>query len=340
MSVKAYIKAIASYLPEKIELNDKAKRLTKKTGIFERHIVGEGECASDLAFNAAEQLFKQYNISRDSIDFVILCTQSPDYFLPTTACILQYRLGLSKNCGAFDFNLGCSGYIYGLSIVKGLVETGQAKQVLLLTAETYSKYIHPEDETVRPLFGDGATATLITAEQTDKDGMYSFVFGTDGSGAGNLIVPVGGLRNPSTVTEQVEQVDDSGNKRTNHHLYMNGSEISTFALEVVPSTLLTILKQAGLEKDEIDYYVFHQANKFMLDFLQQKCELQGLPFWNHPEYCGNTVSNSIPLAIEQIVFGKDVLRLEHVMAVGFGVGLSWAGCLVNLSRVMDIPDHK
>lgn len=336
MSVKAYIKAIASYLPEKIEENDKTKRLTKKTGIYERHIAGEDECASDLAFHAAECLFEKHNISRESIDFVILCTQSPDYFLPTTACILQSRLGLPQTCGAFDFNLGCSGYIYGLSMVKGLVETGQARRVLLLTAETYSKYIHPEDETVKPLFGDGATATLITAEQTEKEGIHSFVFGTNGSGAEHLIVPAGGLRNPSVVTTQVEEVDSGGNKRTNYHLYMNGSEISSFALEVVPPMVDNILKQADLEKQDIHYYIFHQANKFMLDFLQQKCGLQGLNFWNNPEHCGNTVSNSIPLALEQLQSSGDTSILNNVMLVGFGVGLSWGGCLVDLSGLGDI----
>jgi 3-oxoacyl-[acyl-carrier-protein] synthase-3 len=338
MSIKAYIKAIAGYLPKKIEQNDKSKRLTKKTGIHERYIVDEHECASDLAFNAAEKLFELYNISRESIDFIILCTQSPDYFLPTTACILQKRLGLSKKCGAFDFNLGCSGYIYGMSIAKGLVETGQAKKVLLLTAETYSKYIHSEDETVRPLFGDGATATLIVGEQTDKEGIYSFVFGTDGSGAENLIVPAGGLRNPSFVTEKIEQVDDSGNKRTNYNLYMNGSEITKFALDVVPSTVETILEKSGLVKTEVDYYVFHQANKFMLDFLQQKCELQDLPYWNHSENGGNTVSCSIPLAITQLMAVEqgEYQKLERVMTVGFGVGFSWAGCLVDLSKMIAI----
>ena len=160
MSMKAYITAIASYLPAKVEKNDPVTRLTKKTKIYERHIAGVEECASDLAFQAAEKLFADSGL-RKGIDFVILCTQSPDYFLPTTACILQNRLGLSNRCGAFDFNLGCSGYVYGLSIAKGLVETRQASNVLLLTAETYSKFIHPEDGTVKPLFGDGETATLI-----------------------------------------------------------------------------------------------------------------------------------------------------------------------------------
>lgn len=331
--MKAYIRAITAYLPGNIEENDKSKRLTKKTGIYQRHIVGDKECASDLAFNAAENLINKHNIQRSSIDFIVLCTQSPDYFLPTTACILQKRLGLSQKCGAFDFNLGCSGYIYGLSIAKGLIETGQAKQVLLLTAETYSKYIHPEDETVRPLFGDAATATLITAEQVEKAGIHSFVFGTDGAGAEHLIVPAGGLRNPAATTEQLEQVDDSGNKRTNFNLFMNGSEIGKFALEVVPDTVAQILQQTGFAKTDINYYVFHQANKFMLEFLQQKCELQGLPFWNHPEQCGNTVSCSIPLAVAQMLEQCDEQSLERVMTIGFGVGLSWGGCIIDLTKI-------
>lgn len=334
MVIKSYIKAIAGYLPEKIEQNDVTKRLTKKTGIYERHIAGEQECASDLAVHAAERMFMQCAIKRESIDFIILCTQSPDYFLPTTACILQERLRLSKRCGAFDINLGCSGYIYGLSIAKGLIETGQAKQVLLLTAETYSKFIHPEDESVRPLFGDGATATLIAAEQTDKEGIYSFSFGTDGSGANHLIVPAGAHRNPYCKTSAVEQVDDGGNRRTNYHLYMNGGEISNFALNVVPDTVCAILEKSGLQKTDVDYYVFHQANKFMLDFLQQKCELQGLPFWNNSTNCGNTVSSSVPLAITQLLETAKAPTLDKVMLVGFGVGLSWAGCMVNLSPMI------
>ncbi|MBP2662116.1 MAG: Beta-ketoacyl-acyl-carrier-protein synthase [Firmicutes bacterium] len=333
MGTKAYIKAIAGYLPEKVERNDAAKRLTKKTGIYERHIAGEQECASDLAVQAAERMFLQYEIERESIDFIILCTQSPDYFLPTTACILQERLQLSKHCGAFDFNLGCSGYIYGLSIAKGLIETGQAKQVLLLTAETYSKFIHPEDETVKPLFGDGATATLIATEHTDKDGIDSLVFGTDGSGAKHLIVPAGGQRNPYCKIAKVEQVDDSGNRRTNYHLYMNGGEISNFALNVVPDTVNAILEKASMGKKDVDYYVFHQANKFMLDFLQQKCELHGLPFWNNPTNCGNTVSSSVPLALTQLLEAEKSLPLNRVMVMGFGVGLSWAGCMVDLSHL-------
>lgn len=334
MQRKAYIKALSSYLPQQTEINDLSKRLTKKTGICERHIAGTQECASDMAVRAAEQLFSSYDIERESIDFVILCTQSPDYFLPTTACLLQDRLGLPHTCGAFDFNLGCSGYIYGLSIVKGLIETGQAENILLITAETYSKFIHAEDATVRPLFGDAAVATLVCSENKAADGIYSFSFGTNGSGANHLIVPAGAARNPYLVTEQIEHVEENGNRRTNYHLFMDGGAITNFALEVVPPTVNKILQKAGLDKTAIDYYVFHQANKFMLEYLQQKCELQELPYWNHPEMCGNTVSCSIPLALTQLLITNQHNKLDTVMLVGFGVGLSWGGCLVDLSQVI------
>ncbi|MBQ7882733.1 MAG: ketoacyl-ACP synthase III, partial [Phascolarctobacterium sp.] len=271
--MKAYVTKIEYILPERIEENPK-NRLTKKTGIFKRHICSENEIASDLAFKAAEKLFKT-GIDKDKIDYLILCTQSPDYYLPTTACILQDRLALPKSCGAFDYNLGCSGYIYGLSIAKGLIESDQAENVLLITAETYSKYINPKDNTVLPLFGDAATATLITGIDTEKSGLNGFVLGTDGSGCNKLIVPVGGMKNRVNVTKIQETIDDFGNTRTNYDLYMDGSAISDFALEVVPDTLEKVLVKTNLIKGDIDYFVFHQANKFMLEFLQMKCDLLG-----------------------------------------------------------------
>ena len=329
MAINAMIKAITTALPEGIEYNNPDLRLTKKTGIFKRHIVGEKECASDLAMQAAEKLFLSMPFLREEIDFILLCTQSPDYFLPTTACLLQNRLGLSKHCGAFDLNLGCSGYVYGLSVAKGLIESQQAKKILLLTAETYSKFIHPQDHTVRPLFGDGATATLISAAN-GKEMLSSFVFGTDGSGADSLIVPAGGMRQRVVESEKNEPTDEGG--RSAKNLYMDGGAISNFALSVVPNTVEEILGKSNLTRQDIDYYVFHQANKFMLEFLQQKCGLQGMPFWNKPEEYGNTVSNSIPLALAELVRESKTRILQKVMLVGFGVGLSWAGCMADLSE--------
>ena len=330
--MRAFIKTVASYLPSKVEINA-VSRITKKIGITSRHIVEGDECASDLAYHAAEKLFADYPIDREQIDFVILCTSSPDFLLPTTACILQNRLGLSKKCGALDINLGCSGFVYGLSLAKGLIETRQAANILLLTAETYSKYIHPEDNTVRPIFGDAGAATLISAEDTEEDGLHAFHFGTDGDGAKHLIVRAGASRRPAISTPVKEKVDKYGNRRTNYHLFMNGSAIIDFAEEVVPETVSRVLDKAGITKEQVDYFIFHQANKFVLKHLQQKCDLLEVPFWNHVEHIGNTVSCTIPLAIEELIKEKDPTGLPVVMIVGFGVGLSWAGCLVNLSRM-------
>lgn len=331
--MKAYISQIEYVLPEK-KIENPKNRLTKKTGIYSRHICAENEIASDLAYKAADKLFNN-GVDKNNIDFLILCTQSPDYFLPTTACILQNRLGLSKNCGAFDYNLGCSGYIYGLSLAKGVVETGQANNVLLLTAETYSKYINPEDKTVLPLFGDAATATLISAFDEAESGLEGFVFGTNGAGYDKLIVPVGAMKQPYSNTVIEEYTDQYGNYRTNRNLYMSGSAISDFALEVVPPTVEQILQKTNLSKNKIDYFVFHQANKFMLEFLQMKCDLIGYPFWNDVKEYGNTVSCSIPIAIKDMLQANQDKNIKKVLSVGFGVGLSWAGCVIDLGKVIE-----
>lgn len=330
--MKAYITRIAYVLPKKVVENPK-NRLTKKTGIFSRHICDENEVASDLALRAAEKLFAT-GVDKSDIDYLLLCTQSPDYYLPTTACILQDKLGLPNDCGAVDIDLGCSGYIYGLSIAKGLIESGQCKKILFLTAETYSKYINEKDNTVFPLFGDAATATIIEAVDCEKSGLEGFVLGTNGAGYQNLIVPVGGMRQRMQSTEIKEQTDEYGNYRTNRDLYMHGSAISDFALDIVPKTVEKILAKTGMSKADVDYYVFHQANKFMLQFLQMKCDLLDYPYWNDVKEYGNTVSSSIPIAlVDMLEANKDTKKINKVMSIGFGVGLSWGGCIIDLSKI-------
>ena len=326
--MKAYITKIKYVLPEN-KVDNPKNRLTKKTGILSRHICTENEVASDLAFRAAEKLLSK-EIDKDSISYLILCTQSPDYYLPTTACILQDRLGLPTSCGAFDYNLGCSGYIYGLSMAKGLIESGQAEKVLLLTAETYSKYTNPKDNTVYPLFGDAATATLIDSFDEEESGLEGFVLGTNGAGYQNLIVPVGGMKQRVASTKLKETIDEYGNYRTNRDLYMSGSAISDFALEVVPNTVNKILEKTGMNKGDMDYYVFHQANKFMLQFLQMKSDLMEYPYWNDVKEYGNTVSSSIPIALVDMMKANQDKSINKVMSIGFGVGLSWGGCVINL----------
>ncbi|AZF04446.1 ketoacyl-ACP synthase III [Pseudomonas sp. R5-89-07] len=298
-----------------------------KTGINDRRIAAENECASDLAFRACNKIFDSGVIDRAAVDCLILCTQSPDYVLPSTACILQHRLGLPTACAAFDYNQGCSGFIYGLGMAKGLIETGQVKNVLLITAETYSKYIHPGDKSVRTLFGDAAAATLISASD-ECITLDRFRYGTDGSGAENLIVPVGGARFPASLNPELEaRQDESGNIRTDANLYMNGPAILEFSLTRVPE-LFESLFDEKFTAEMVDRFVFHQANKFMLDALKRRLKLPEEKFVREFEHCGNTVSSTIPIALKESLEKGNIKSGDIVACVGFGVGLSWAACTV------------
>lgn len=328
---------ISYFLPEKTLTNDdlaieyesswNSKKIYKKTGIKSRHIATT-ETTSQLAARAAEKLFSESGFPKEKIDFMLLCTQSPDYFLPTTACIVQDILGLPTSCGAFDFNLGCSGFVYGLAIAKGLIAGGMAKNVLLLTVETYTKYIHPKDKSVRTIFGDGAAATLITHEEGDPCKIGEFVFGTDGKGASNLIVPAGAMAMPKSDETAEETVDEQGNVRSLNNLYMNGPEIFNFTLDIVPDTVKSLLARAKLSMDDVDLFVFHQANKFMLDSLRDKIGIPEEKFYLDMEDKGNTVSATIPIAIKDALDEGRIRRGDRLMLVGFGVGYSWAGCIV------------
>ncbi|MFH0725710.1 MAG: ketoacyl-ACP synthase III [Pseudomonadota bacterium] len=340
----AKIQAIEYYLPEAVLTNDQlttaypdwsVEKIGKKTGVYARHIAGEKECASDLAVKAARKLIHATGISADRIEYLLFCTQSPDYYLPTSACLIQDRLGLGTHVGALDFNLGCSGYIYGLSIAKGLVESGQAHTILLLTAETYSKYIHPEDRSVRTIFGDAATATLIVGEDDNERESESaigpFVFGTDGAGAENLIVPVGGQRYPDLASYLDANPSSQCAEIPGNYLCMNGSAIFNFTLQVVPRCLDQLLKKCGKEMGEIDRFIFHQANKFMLEHLRQKLKIPKEKYYLNIADFGNTVSCSIPIALRQAQMDRWLRPGHLVMLVGFGVGYSWGGTLVRLA---------
>ena len=328
---------ISYFLPEKTLTNDdlaieyesnwNSKKIYKKIGIKSRHIATT-ETTSQLAARAAKKLFSESGFPKDKIDFLLLCTQSPDYFLPTTACIVQDMLGLSTSCGAFDFNLGCSGFVYGLAIAKGLIAGGMAKNVLLLTVETYTKYIHPKDKSVRTIFGDGAAATLVTHEEGDPCKIGEFLFGTDGKGASTLIVPAGAMAMPKSDETAEETVDEQGNVRSLNNLYMNGPEIFNFTLDIVPDTVKSLLAKAKLSMDDIDLFVFHQANKFMLDSLRDKIGIPEEKFYLDMEDKGNTVSATIPIAMKDALDEGRIRRGDRLMLLGFGVGYSWAGCIV------------
>ncbi len=331
--MKAFIKDIQYYVPLRIITNEKLvnefpewsiSKISSKIGIEERHVSNEDETASDLAFLAAQNLFNKGNIKRENIDFILFCTQSPDYFLPTSACILQERLHLSTHCGALDYNLGCSGYVYGLALAKGLVTAGIAQNVLLLTGETYSKYIHPKDKGNRTIFGDAGTATVISNEGIAE--IMEFCLGTDGSGARNLIVKNGGMRNRILNNEVI--YDENGNPLSDDHLYMNGSEIFTFTLDRIPSLVNEILLKNNLEKENIDLFIFHQANKYMLDFLRKKIKIEKDKFLVNFSLFGNTVSNTVPIALKLALRSQQIKKGNKVLLAGFGVGYSWGGCTI------------
>jgi 3-oxoacyl-[acyl-carrier-protein] synthase III len=333
----ARLKDFSIYLPEQVLTNDAlaalypewpAYKILDKTGINERRIAGPNQTAGDLAFQAAVNLFDQGQITAQDVDFIILCTQAPDYILPTTACVLQDRLGVSRQAGALDINLGCSGFVYGLSLAKGLIETGAARCVLLLTADTYSKYIHPMDKSVRTLFGDAAAATAIVATDDAGKAIGPFVFGTDGSGAKNLIVEAGMFRMPKSAESKAELTDDSGNVRTRENLYMNGAEVMTFSLKEVPKAADALLSKAGKAKEDIDFFVLHQANKFMLEALRKKLKVSNEKLPIMVEDCGNTVSSTIPIALFKLRQQARLKAGHQLMLIGFGVGYSWAACLL------------
>lgn len=329
----AYIKGISYWLPEKIESVSKlveefpewdAEKIIRKVGVSSRHIAGKNETAGDLAEKAARKLFAEYAISPREIDFVMLCTQSPDYFLPSTACLLQHRLGIPTTAGAFDYNLGCSGCIYGLALAKGLISSGTANNVLLLTAETYSKYLHHSDKSNRSIFGDGAAACLISAEGEAEIG--NFVLGTDGKGAEYLIVRSGAARMREKTGYAT--TDEEGHTKHDDYLYMNGGAIFNFTLDAVPKMRQQVLQKNCMEANEIDLYVFHQANKFMLDTLRKVCVIDKDRFYVDLSTTGNTVSSSVFIALKECMDTKRIQKGMNVMIAGFGVGLSWGGTIL------------
>lgn len=324
----AAIGPIVSYLPERVETNaDLAAQFPQwdldliysKTGIAQRHIAEPHECASDLGVRAAQRLFSQYDIDPQSIDFLLLCTQTPDYPLPTTACLLQERLGLRTTIGALDFNLGCSGFVYGLALVDGLIRGGAVRRALLVTAETYSKYIHPEDRSLRTIFGDGAAATLV--DSAPRPTLTAFQFGTDGSGADTLLVTKGGARQ----TEQAHQ--PRHRKRWASDLYMDGPSLMNFTVAAIPELIDKILRVDKLCPSDIQFYIMHQATQKMLSQLQLRLGIDDhkMPIVLHD--CGNTVSSTIPIVIERLRRSHELRSGMKNLLIGFGVGWSWAGCV-------------
>lgn len=331
--MKAYIKAISYYLPEKVITNEdlveqfpewSVGKIISKIGISERHIAAADETAGDMAIKAAEKLIEEYSIDKSQIDYVILVTQSPDYYLPTTACVIQDRLGLPTSIGAIDVNLGCSGFIYGLSLAKGLVLGEMAENVLLLTSETYSKHIHPKDKGNRTIFGDAASATLISTNGFAE--IKRFCFGTDGRGANNLIVKTGGFRCQSRLNDLF--IDEFGNPKSSDFLFMDGSEILKYTLDYFPPLVIDTLSKNNLEQKDIDLFVFHQANKFIMELLRKKMKIEEDKYYRFYENVGNTVSSTIPIALKEAINDGTLNDKTNVLLAAPGLGYSWGGTIL------------
>jgi len=322
--MSAKISQIQYYLPENVLSNEylvtqhpewNPQKVESKVGIRNRHIALPEETALDMAVKAAEKLF--VSVDPNTIDFVLFCTQSPDHLLPTSACIAQERLGLRTNIGSMDFNLGCSGYIYGLALAKGLISSGVAGNVLLLTGETYSKFMAVSDISNRSIFGDAATASLIS--KSDNDHIGEFVLGTDGKGAENLIVRNIGAKNSfSSINGERPE------------LYMNGPEIFNFTIETIPPLVEAVCVKNRIARNDVDYVILHQANKYIIEFListigldPSKCHIDMLEY-------GNTVSNTIPIALKDSWDRGLIKTGDKVLLAGFGVGYSWGSTIIRV----------
>lgn len=336
--MNAYIKAISYYLPEKTfsnedffeEFPDTLSGIDNllKIGVNKRHIIPSNQTASDIGVICATDFFTEHNVSPSKIDFLLFCSLELDYYTPATACTIHQKLNLSKNCGVLDFNHGCSGYVYGLSIAKGFIESAGMKNVLLITSSSLTKKIHRKDKSSRFVFGDGAAATLISARESK--GIGDFIFGTDGTGADKIIVKDGGGKYPISETSFTDFSDEYGNITNNASFYMNGTGVFLFGIKMVPKVVQELLEKENKTIRDIDLFIFHQANLFLINTICAKLNIPEQKVFNFMESLGNTVSSTIPIALYEAMKCGKAKKGDLILLVGFGVGLSWAATTITL----------
>jgi 3-oxoacyl-[acyl-carrier-protein] synthase-3 len=332
----AFLNYISYYLPANVLTNEDLAndfgdwtpdKIKNKTGISSRHIVNQ-ETIIDLAVSATNKLLIENQIDKNIIDFVILMTQTPDYILPTSACIIQDKLGLNKNIGALDINLGCSAYVYALALINSMISSGMAKNVLLITSETYSKHIHKLDKSVRTLFGDAASASFISGNENGLSAEIGIsTLGTDGSGWNKLIIPSGGGALPRS-NETAKEFQDGEYIRSKDNLYMDGPGIMSFTLDVVPKSIKEVLIKNNLSMENIDLFIFHQASIFILNYFKKSLKIPEEKFVVEIEDIGNTVSSTIPIALKRSIDKGRIKKNMKIILVGFGVGLSWGATIL------------
>lgn len=303
--------------------------IIKSTGIKNVRISEKDKTAADYCYEAANILIDKTNIKKEDIDGLIFVSQTPDYIIPQNSIILQDKIGLTKNTICFDLRIGCSGYIHGIYMASLLVNSGSCRKVMVLAGDTTSKLIHPNDRSLRMVFGDAFTATMVEKGKFD----IWFQFNSDGSKYGDLIIPAGGARIPISNETKTEFSDKDGNTRTQENLFMDGFEIFRFAIIEVPKLINSLATFSGIARDNIKTYILHQANEFMVNHIAKKMKISNKNMPVSVEGYGNTGPASIPLLLCEVGNEKKIeQQLFSTMLVGFGIGLSWAGLVTDLSQ--------
>lgn len=341
------IKALSAAVPRRVINNyeytayfpaDEVKQVVDKTGVFQRRFAEAGTCSSDLCFAAAEKLFADNKMDRSEIDLLVFVSQTPDYRMPATSVLLQNRLGLERDTIAFDLNLGCSGYIYGLSVVYSMMERSGLRKALLLDGEIRSRIYSPKDRKAAFLFGDAGVASII--QRDSSFGKSYFSLNSDGSKEDLIKMKAGGYRFPSSPETMKERVvDEYGNIRSDEHGYMDGGDVFNFVIKEVPPDIKKVISLSGISLSDIDYFVFHQANMFINSYLSKKLKLDPEKVPSTVDKFGNTSSVSIPLTIVSELQGK--LDNRRLLMSGFGVGMTWASCVINTGacQISDLIEY-
>ncbi len=333
------IQHISCYFPDDILTNDqlqsefpklKLPELTRLTGVTMRHISAENQTSVDMAIDAANNLFNETNIKKDDVDFIIFCSAGGDYITPASSCIIHDKLNLRENCGAFDYNQGCTGYIYGLSLADSLISSGNASTILLLTSETITKTLHPKDSSNRAIFGDAATASIIAKDDSNKSNFGRFIFGTDGSKFDKIIIKHGRERYPLPQYAEEDRIDNYGNLRNDANFFMDGSEVFNFSVSKAPELVSQLLSEAGLHLNDIDFFIFHQANQIILETIGRKLKIPDYKVIIDIKTTGNTVSSTIPIALRNALANGKIAPRSKLLIAGFGVGFSWGGTVFEM----------
>ena len=305
-----------------------ARKVAESAGIWERRVAGPDECASDLAVRAAEDLLTRHQVDRSTIDLVIFATQTPDYLLPTTACMMQDRLKLPTSCAAFDINLGCSQYVYSLAVAHSMIEAGLASRALVMTGDTVSRILHPQDRSVVPLFGDAGTATLLERCAPGR-GFLRFKLGTDGKGAPFLIWPASGLRKPRSADTARAVTDKGGNIRREEDMAMDGAAVFVFTLKTVPKLIEDLLAAEKLTVADVDLFIFHQASELIVESSAKKLKIPREKLHYKLHDVGNSGGSTVGIALTDAWLKGRIKPGMRVVLSAFGVGLSWAGTIIH-----------